>query len=98
MTASESRRLDLYNGLNQVLGSELTDTLMAYLPTTETAALVTKDDMTVVKDDIRGIKDDIRGIKDDIRHLAQRVDRIQLTLLAGFISMVVALIVAVFFG
>lgn len=34
MTAPESRHHELYNGLTEILGAELTDTLMTYLPAT----------------------------------------------------------------
>lgn len=68
-------------------------------------------EFSLVRSDIAGVKHDIRRMKDDrgderrpagdegrIRHLAQRVDKIQHTLLAGFLSMVVALMVAVRLG
>ncbi len=88
MTAPESRRHELYNGLTDILGVELADTLMSYLPTTPVTALVTRDEFQT----------EMRSVKDEIRQLSQRVDRLQLTLIAGFMSMVVALIVVGFFG
>lgn len=51
-------------------------------------AYVTREDLYAVRDELRG----------EIRHLSDRIDRMQLTLLAGFMSMVVALIVVGFFG
>lgn len=88
MTTSEGRRHELYTGLTEILGSDLTDALMSYLPTTPFAALVTKDEFQT----------EMRSVKDEIRHLSRRFDWFQHTLVAGFMSMVVALIVVGFFG
>lgn len=127
MSASESRRHDLYNGLSELLSPELTETLMAYLPTSPAAALATKDDVAVVGSDItalrvefkdlrtelrgefkdlRGEFTDLRGeftdlrteLRGEISHLSRRMDRMHLTLLGGFMSIVVTLVAAVFFG
>ncbi len=109
MALPESRRHDLYNGLNRLLGTELADTLMAYLPSSPAADLATQDDIALIRLDIELLRDEVTGLRsdfndlrselrDDIRQLGQRIDRMQLTLLAGFISMVIALVVAVFFG
>jgi hypothetical protein len=56
---------------------------------------VTPETAYVTRDDLYEVRDELRG---EIRHLSDRIDRIQLTLLAGFMSMVVALIVVGFFG
>ena len=45
--------------------------------------------------DLYAVRDELRT---EIRHLSDRIDRMQLTLVAGFMSMVVALIVVGFFG
>lgn len=109
MTTQESRRLVLYNGLSDRLGAELADLLMTFLPLTEPNTLVTTDHLEAfreefrgevrgIKEEIRRLRDEIRETRDEIRYLSRRVDRIQLTLLAGFLAMITALVVAVFFG
>ena len=45
-------------------------------------AFATKDDLYAVRDELRS----------EIRHLSDRIDRMQLTLIAGFLSMIVALL------
>ncbi len=45
--------------------------------------------------DLYAVRDELRA---EIRHLSDRIDRMQLTLVAGFMSIVVALIVVGFFG
>ena len=45
MAVSEARRRDLYNGLDELLGTERADTLMTYLPAYETIEVATKDDI-----------------------------------------------------
>ena len=52
-------------------------------PTSPAAALVARDQFQT----------ELRSIKDEIRHLSERVDRLQLTLAAGFMSMARALLV-----
>lgn len=82
MPDTESRRLALYNGLNDLLGPQLADTLMTYLPAA--TDLATKTDIT--------------RLQEDIRHLSQRMDRLQTTLLGGFLAMIAALLVTGFLG
>ncbi len=55
-------------------------------------AFATRDDLYAVRD---GLQAEFRAA---IRHLSDRFDRMQLTLVAGFMSIVVALIVVGFFG
>jgi len=45
--------------------------------------------------DLYAVRDELRS---EIRHLSDRLDRMQLTLVAGFMSMLVALIVVGIFG
>ena len=47
---------------------------------TPETAFATKDDLYAVRDELRS----------EIRHLSDRIDRMQLTLIAGFLSMIVA--------
>ena len=84
VTATESRRHELYNGLTEILGANLTETLMEYLPTAPAADLATKDDL--------------RKVEESILLLTHRFDQLQNILIAGFMSMIVTLIVVGFFG
>lgn len=61
--ASEARRHEMYNELARVIGIEPADTLMAYLPTNESAALATKADIV----DLRA------ATKRDMDHLEMRL-------------------------
>ena len=74
----------MYNGLTEILGADLTETLMDYLPTAPAADLATKDDL--------------RKVEESIRLLTQRFDQLQNILIAGFLSMIVTLIVVGFFA
>ncbi len=53
MTASEARRHDLYHGLEEVLGTDRADTLVAYLPVNEATRLATKDDLAGLRESSR---------------------------------------------
>ncbi|MGH8913120.1 MAG: hypothetical protein ACRDZM_01235 [Acidimicrobiia bacterium] len=68
---------------------------MTYLPATPVTALVTRDGFQT---EMRSVRDEIRSVRDELAHLSHRVDLLQLTLLAGFMSMIVTLIVVGFFG
>jgi hypothetical protein len=66
---------------------------------TPETAYVTREDLFAVRDELRTAQDDLRGeFRSEIRHLSDRIDGMQLTLVAGFVSMVVTLIVVGFFG
>jgi hypothetical protein len=94
MTVPEARRHDLYHGLEEVLGTDRADTLKAYLPMTETAALATRSDVAVVEarvEDVRTeLKSEIQLVRAEIRAVNQRLDRLFLTLGAGLVAMLVA--------
>ncbi len=64
MTASEARRRDLYHGLEEVLGTDRADTLMAYLPVNEAASLATKDDLAGVE---TRLQDEFQIFRTDLR-------------------------------
>ena len=81
MTTSEARRHDLYNALSETIGPDRADTLMAYLPSTETASLATKSD-------IADLKADIFALGQRIETVNKRLDRLFLTLSAGLIAIV----------
>ena len=77
-----------------MLGTDRADTLMAYLPTTETAALATRSDVSVVVarvEDVRTeLKSEIHLVGTEIRTVNQRLDRLFLMLGAGMVAMLVA--------
>ena len=68
MAISEARRRDLYNSLDELLGTELAETLMAYLPAYESTELATKEDM-------RRLEDRFDRIEDRLDAVNQRLDR-----------------------
>jgi hypothetical protein len=88
MAISEARRRDLYNSLDELLGTELAETLMAYLPAYESTELATKED-------IRRLEDRFDRIEDRLDAVNQRLDRFFLTQSAGLIAIVGTLIAAV---
>lgn len=62
-------------------------------------AVATREDVYAVRDELRAEFDGLRAeFRAELRHLSDRIDRMQLTLIAGFMSMVVSLIVVGFFG
>jgi hypothetical protein len=66
---------------------------------TPETAYATKDDLLSLRDELHAVRDELRSeFRTELRHLADRIDRMQLTLVAGFTSMVVALIVVGFFA
>lgn len=75
--ATDSERLDLYDGLKDVLGTDPATTLMTCLPDTEAADLLTRSEfqaeMTQFRTELRG------GLAD----MNKRIDRVLLTLVAG---------------
>ena len=91
MTVPEARRHDLYNALEEVLGTDRADTLMAHLPTTEAAALATRGDFEEIRAEVKGIRAEIQVIN-------QRLDRLFLTLAAGLLAVVGSLVVAIVVG
>lgn len=93
MPDTESRRLALYNGLNELLGPELADILMTFLPATGDVA--TRADIVRLEDEMASIRKEMR---DELRHLSQRIDRLQQTTLAGFVAMIAAILAAGLLG
>lgn len=93
MPDTESRRLVLYNGLNELLGPELADIPMTLLPATGDVA--TRADIVRLEDEMASIRTEMR---DELRHLSQRIDRLQQTTLAGFVAMVAAVLAAGLLG
>jgi hypothetical protein len=107
MTTAESRRHDLYNGLTEFLGEDRADTLMAYLPSQESADLATRADLDAVEMAVNTRIDTLEttvinrfNIVDQrfeatsqrLDALSQRLDRMVLTLVAGLVAIVATLI------
>ena len=86
MTTPEARRHDLYNALSETIGPDRADTLMAYLPSTEAVSLATKSDIADLKADLSALGSRIDAVN-------QRLDRLFLTLTAGLIAIVGAVVV-----
>ena len=57
MVTAEARGRDLYNVLDEVLGTDRADTLMASLPAYETAEFVTKHDIERARGPVRPVGD-----------------------------------------
>ena len=103
MTESESRRQVLYTGLSDVLGPDLTASLMSFLPFQPATELATEADIQSLSNKIdqsenrlSGRMDEIGGRIDELTgrvdHLSDRMDRLQPTLLGGFAAMIAALL------
>ena len=82
MATSEASRHDLYNRLDEVLGTERADTVMAYLTTDEFTALATKVDIERLEKNLHG----------EIRAVNERLDRFFLTQSAALVAMIGTLI------
>ena len=91
MAVSEARRRDLYNGLDELLGTERADTLMTYLPAYETIEVATKDDIRRLEAHLERLEVRLDGGLDAVN---QRLDRFFITQSAGLIAMVGTLVAA----
>ncbi|MGH3666814.1 MAG: hypothetical protein ACRDWF_06360 [Acidimicrobiia bacterium] len=98
MAVSEARRRDLYNVLDELLGTERADTLMAYLPAYETIEVATKDDIRRLENRLDHLEqrfDQLEGRLDGgLNSVNQRLDRFFITQSAGLIAMVGTLVAA----
>lgn len=74
--------------LDELLGTDEADTLMAYLPAYETIDVATKDD-------IRRLEDRLSGMDARFDRIEDRLDRFFITQSAGLIAMVGTLIAAI---
>lgn len=100
---SESKRLDLYNRLQEVLGNEPATTLMTYLPPIAGPDLLTKSvfekrmtevDERFVRVDKRFDQVDDRFIRveDQLDHIDEKVDRVLLAVVAGMFILFASII------
>jgi hypothetical protein len=94
MAVSEARRRDLYNVLDELLGTEEADTLMAYLPAYETIDVATKDDVRRLESRLDAMDARFDRIEDRLNRIEERLDRFFITQSAGLIAMVGTLIAA----
>lgn len=93
MTGQESKRLDLYNRLQEVLGTDPATTLMTYLPPVETPELLTR---TEFKTEIAAFRELTQAKFDRIDsrfdELNNRIDRVLLSVVAGMFVILAAII------
>ena len=93
MSTREPARLDLYNGLVEILGENRADTLMNYLPTNDPAEFATRADLRSSLAEfttrLEGRFDRLEGRFD---RLEQRFDRLFLTVVAGLFVLVASVI------
>jgi hypothetical protein len=98
MAVSEGRSRDLYNVLDELLGTERADTLMAYLPAYEAIEVATKDDIRRLENRLDHLEqrfDQLEGRLDGgMNSMNQRLDRFFITQSAGLIAMIGSLIAA----
>jgi hypothetical protein len=100
---SEAARLDLYNGLAEMLGADRAETLMAALPIFEISDLATKNDLALFASSLDsrmdlmdarmgGLDSRMDRLETAIGGLGLRMDRMFLTLTAGLFVIVAAMV------
>lgn len=86
----------MYTGLTDVLGPDLTDSLMRFLPLQPAPELATRADIEGLSSQIDELDARLGGRIDHLTtrvdHLSDRMDRLQTTLLGGFAAMIAALV------
>lgn len=96
MTDMESRRLDLYNRLQEVLGADPATTLMTHLPPVAIETLMTGREFTAFRTEVRQRFDqlDARFDKIDAKfdEVNKRIDRVLLAVVGGLFVVVAAFI------
>jgi hypothetical protein len=94
MTASESARHDLYNGLTELLGPQRAETLMAAIPAHDISDLATKDDLRA---EMAGLRTEIKNdLQQGLASVNLRIDRLILAWVGGLIVIVGAMAGVVF--
>ena len=97
--ASEAARLDLYNGLSEILGTERAETLMAALPTYDISEIATKSDIYALEARvdarfdsigarIDGLESRLASVETIVIGLGARMDRMFLAMIAGLFVIV----------
>lgn len=96
MTDMESRRLDLYNRLQEVLGAAPATTLMTHLPPVAAADLITGSEFTEFRTEIRQRFNQLDARFDNIDarfdEVNKRIDRVLLAVVGGLFVVVAAFI------
>ena len=77
MTISEAQRLELYLGLQKVLGDDMANTMMNHLPPSGWGDVARVSDFNPVKMQIHGIEKRIDGLEQRIDVLDQRMDGLE---------------------
>ena len=77
MTISEAQRLELYLGLQKVLGDDMANTMMNHLPPSGWGDVARVSDFNPVKMQIHGIEKQIDGLDRRMDGLEHRTDRIE---------------------
>lgn len=89
MTAKEAARLDLYNGLTELLGPKRAEALMSYLPVIEASEVLTRSDLLAFRDEMSGRFD---RLEERMDRFEERMDRMVRVLMGGLFMVVAALI------
>jgi hypothetical protein len=100
---SEAARLDLYNGLNELLGPERAETLMASLPNFGPNGVATSADFGVLQARMDSLETGLgarmdrletrmTSIESAVVALGLRFDKMFLAMLAGLFAIVAALV------
>ncbi len=89
---SEAARLDLYNGLSELLGLERAETLMASLPNFGPNDVATSADVGVLlQARMDGLETPMISFESVVVALGHRLDKMFLAMLAGLSAIVAAL-------
>lgn len=92
MTSAEARRRDVYSGLTEGIGEEQVDTLMAYLPTSESADFATATQVDAIETKLDAVEakltDAIGRLEIRLDALNGRLDRIVLAIIAALVIVI----------
>ena len=89
---SEAARLDLYNGLSELLGPERAETFMASLPVLDISSLATKADLKVLEVRMDALEARMASLESAMLNLGLRLDRMYVALVAGLFVIVAAMV------
>jgi hypothetical protein len=96
MTDMESRRLNLYNRLQEVLGADPATTLMTHLPPVAAADLLTGSEFADFKTEMADFRTELRHRFDQIdarfEQVNKWIDRVLIAIVGGLFVVVAAFI------
>ena len=95
MEIDEGRRLRMVERFREVLGSDVTDTVMSYLPPGGWAEVATKGDIAELRGEIAGLRGELRGEMGALRADMIRDNRYMFFGLIGVFTAYAAGLVAV---